>query len=293
MRGSFLFIAGIYFVVICASSVRADDEPNWDRPEFEQVQVDRWLTYYLQQAQKYEIIADARPGEPFELVNASLWDFTDLEAPAQQHGSIFLWTKEGRPQVVAALWSPIWLGKFRKVAHEFHSVTNEPLTATIDGSVVWNPRTKGINFKPVPDAPAVAPTKPLRTAQLRRLSLEFTGYHSRGKGEAELWMVQTPIYRYPERPDSDEDGALFVFPFEQDPEVLLLIETKQVGGELQWQFSPMRLTDTPARLTFQGEEVWKVARAKFTRNFLNEEFDPFHALFYETRNKLLSEEELE
>jgi hypothetical protein len=256
-----------------------------DKPEFEQSSVDAWHRLYLSAAKRYNIVADDDPEHPFQLLDAPLLEYADLESKAQQTGSMFLWTDEAAPKALGIFWSATWGANDRMCAHEFHSLTNEPLTATIDGKVTWKPRKGGLDFRPLPDSPEVAPTRPLRTAQLIRLADEFDAYHSRNNPEALLRRVEKPIYRYPEKPGSDADGAMFVYFFEEDPEVILLFETTEEDGELIWEYSPIRITEAPARLTYGGEDVWKVPRGTFTQNFLFEETDPYHALFFERRDR--------
>ena len=172
-----------------------DDSPL-DQPEFEQKAVDAWYDLYLSAAKRYNIVADDDEDHPFELVSEPLLTYADLESDAQQTGSMFLWTAEGRPKTLGVFWSATWGSSDRQCAHEFHSLTDEPLTATIDGKVMWRPREGGLDFRPVPDSPAVAPTRPLRTAQLARLADEFEAYHSRNVPEAKLRRVEKAIYRY-------------------------------------------------------------------------------------------------
>lgn len=261
------------------------DDKSLDKPEFEQKAVDAWYDLYLSAAKRYNIVADDDEDRPFELVGEPLLTYADLESRAQQTGAMFLWADEGRPKALGVFWSATWRADDRQCAHEFHSLTDEPLTATIDGKVMWRPREGGLDFRPVPDSPAVAPTRPLRTAQLSRLADQFEAYHSRNVPEAKLRRVEKPIYRYPEKEGSDADGALFVFFYEEDPEVVLMFETTEGEEGLEWKYSPIRITEAPARLTLDGETVWKVPSARFTHNFLNDDVDPFHAFFFERRDR--------
>jgi hypothetical protein len=260
-------------------------------PEYEQEQVDRWHDYYLRTARAHRITADDSPSEPLQLVDAPLLTYTDLESRAQQHGSVFLWCRDGHPKVLSIFWSATWGGDRRRVAHEFQSLADEPLTASIDGQTNWNPRTGGLNFRPLPESPEVASTRPLRSAQLRRLASEFAAFHTRDGKENELKMVAEPIYRYPELENSDNDGAIFLYFFEQDPEVGLQFETVEVDGKLYWKYFPIQLTEVPARVTYKSDEVWSVPKRRFTANFLEEETDPYHALFYESRERLMEGDE--
>ncbi len=288
-----LFMIFVYGWGAIGVQVALGADESLDRPEFEQKAVDAWYQLYHSAAKRYNIVADGDEDRPFELVDEPLLNYADLESRAQQTGSMFLWTDDGRPKAVGVFWSATWGDTDRRCAHEFHSLTDEPMTATIDGIATWQPRQGGLDFRPVPDSPAVAPTKPLRTAQLMRLSKEFEAYHSRNDPEAKLRLVEAPIYRYPEKEGSDADGAMFVFFFEEDPEVILLFETTDGDDGLEWKYSPIRITEAPARLTFDGEDVWKVPRARFTRNFLFDDVDPFHAFFFERRDREMKKLPLE
>ncbi len=75
------------------------------------------------------------------------------------HGSVFLWTANGRPEVVASIYKkyvplPLHLGI------EFHSLTEGPATADRDGHADWSPDRGGVKFRPVPGAPAPPPRPP-------------------------------------------------------------------------------------------------------------------------------------
>ncbi len=279
-------------VLLTSALAVAQESPyDYDQLEYEQEQVDLWHAYFHKTAQQYRIVTDSHPDQPLKLMEKPLLNYTDLEATAQQLGSVFMWCRDGRPQAMCIFWSATWGRPERRVAHEYQSLSDEPMTATIGGEVKWKPRAGGRDFYPVPDNPEVAVTKPLRTAQLQRLADAFVGYHHRSEEEAQLRRVTEPIYRYPEREFSDEDGAVFLYFFEQDPEMGLVIETKEVDGKLIWQYCPLQLTEVPARLTYQGEEVWRRPHRTFTDNFLQEKTDSYYSTWYERRGRLMSKQD--
>ena len=71
------------------------------------------------------------------------------------------------------------------------------LTATRNGAVRWSPRTPGVVFKPVPEAPRPARSLAQRTRQMRELAAGFRASDDfKANGWTELRLLPTPILRY-------------------------------------------------------------------------------------------------
>jgi hypothetical protein len=137
---------------------------------------------------------------------------------------MFVWTRDGRPEVLGAIWSR-QPNDQRYVIHEMHSLALEPLTATRNGSVFWSPSGPGIEPFPIPGAPEPAATPALRLAQMRTLSREFSAFTVRGTLERQLQFRSQPVFRFDE-PSVQRDGAVFVGFEDWDPELLMLIEIR-------------------------------------------------------------------
>lgn len=174
-------------------------------------------------------------------------------------GAVFLWLADGRPELAMGIYK--WPSKpgDPNMEHELSSLSIGKLVSARDGDPVWTPSRPGFELRPIPGAVAPAETATLRLAQLRALAREFTAVHDdEGKPTEELRLLTQPIYRYASTNPDVLDGALFAFVQATDPEVLLLIETRPMGGGHSWHYGLARMTSRGLRARHQDREVWKV-----------------------------------
>ena len=175
------------------------------------------------------------------------------------HGSVFVWTSKGRPEVVASIY------KFSNPLHhlgvEFHSLANAPLTVEREGRAVWSPERAGIEWRPVPGAPAPADAPNVRLRQLRALAKEFTASETTREDVFwELRLLTQPVYRHASTDPEVLDGALFAFVKGTDPEVFLLIEARRSPEkrEFAWHYALARMNSVTLRAAHKGKAVWSV-----------------------------------
>jgi hypothetical protein len=94
---------------------------------------------------------------------------------------------------------------------------------------------------------------------MRRLAQEFTGHEIDRDGKRwELRLLPTPLYRYPPARAGVVDGALFALMSNAgtDPEVLLLLEAKEVGGKTHWEYACGRFSDWELHVQRRDREVF-------------------------------------
>jgi hypothetical protein len=142
--------------------------------------------------------------------------------------------------------------------HELHALDPEKLLVKRDEVNQWKPEA-GLTRKELPDAPAPAATPASRLIQMRKLAQEFTGHSiDRDAKRWELRLLPTPMYRYPTAKTGVIDGALFALMSSAgtDPEVLLMIEAREVEGKIQWEYACGRFSDWELRLQRKDKEVW-------------------------------------
>jgi hypothetical protein len=174
------------------------------------------------------------------------------------YGDVFIWTADGRPEAVASIYR-----FYSGVPHrdnEFHSLAVGKLSAERDGATVWTPSRAGLEFKPIPGAPAPADSAAVRLRQMRALAQEFTGRQTNRAGvERDMRLLAQPIYRYEDTKGDLVDGGLFAFVQGTDPEVFLLIEARRPrGGAPEWQFGATRMHGIDLRLAHRGRAIWGV-----------------------------------
>ena len=206
-------------------------------------------------ARQYIISLDARPKENFTLQEAPLLHWGN-PARTGEDGAIFVWMLDGRPQVIGSVFTYRMPNVIRR-KHEYHSLAAGPLTANYRGQQVWAPRTAGVTWQILPDAPPVSTTPRGRLSQMKTLARRFSATLERRTGEKdELRLLPQPLLHY-ETTDKKLDGALFSFSLGTDPEAILLLEAN-LNGEIQWQYAFARYHVLDLRASYQGREVWHV-----------------------------------
>jgi hypothetical protein len=178
----------------------------------------------------------------------------------ENYGAVFLWTSKGRPEVVWCLHR--WYSAETHKPHEaveYLSLSTDKIVAQKDRHPVWTPSRPGIDMKPIPDAPIPAATPAQRLRQMREMAKDFTGRQTNRKGvDGDMRLLTQPIYRYEANEPPLIDGGLFAFVQGTDPEVVLLIEARQVDGKSRWQYSLSRMTSIELRVSHRGRQVWTV-----------------------------------
>jgi hypothetical protein len=216
------------------------------------------LPIYVKEAQTYTIAVSSAPEQPLKLKKEPVFEWLNPVRSAQQ-GAVFLWLHDGRPAALACIFShkddklP-----GRKINHELHALDREKLIVKRDEYNQWKPQA-GLERKTLPDAPVPAATPGARLLQMRRLVQEFKGHSIDRDGKRwELRLLPTPMYRYPAARSGVVDGALFALlsTAGTDPEVLLLLEAREVDGRLRWEYACGRFSDWELHVGRKGHEVF-------------------------------------
>jgi hypothetical protein len=176
-------------------------------------------------------------------------------ARGEIHGNVFLWTRDGRPYVVASLHK--WFTPHKHMSHEFQSLAEVPLGAAFHGEPVWKTSGPGLRFQDVPQAAAPAANEAQRLLQLKQLAREFSGSkRERREDEVELRLLPQPVHRYTAPKQGILNGALFALVQGTDPEIFLLIEARgEDVARARWQFAATRMTSVEWRLRHRDRQV--------------------------------------
>ncbi|HJT31006.1 MAG TPA: hypothetical protein VJ783_02985, partial [Pirellulales bacterium] len=119
------------------------------------------------------------------------------------NGGTFLWTAKGRPVATCCIW---WSDP-RTVCLAFGSLTEKPIRAEKDGQTIWHSAKAGLEYRDVPDAPAVAGSRATRLTQLRNIARQFSAVLVYGdQGTEELRLLPQPLHRYPGDDPAIKDG---------------------------------------------------------------------------------------
>jgi hypothetical protein len=172
------------------------------------------------------------------------------------HGLVFLWTNGGRPAAIASIYK--WFEPLDHMAFEVHSLSERPILGNLGDRPVWNSSRAGVEFKPVSNAPTPAKTAPARLTQMRAISKEFTVEKTDREGaRQQMRLLTQPIFRYQSSLSQLADGAVFAFVQGTDPEVLLLLESRDADGQVAWHYALARMDSVVFQANYQGQEVWK------------------------------------
>jgi hypothetical protein len=168
-----------------------------------------------------------------------------------EDGALFFWVDaNGRP-VAAVQVSKIKDDGWRNA---FTSLSRFPLSA---GSI-WNPSKAGVEFKPVPGALKPADTPEKRLRQMHEL---LSGFGAEMYLFRKTWHtlrpLSRPLVRYGKAGTEVLDGGLFTFALTTDPEAFLLLEARQVGDGLQWQYAFAPQASAQMFGTLKGKHVWE------------------------------------
>jgi hypothetical protein len=198
--------------------------------------------------------------------------------PAIAHlcGEVFIWTADGRPETVAAIYR-VYINDPHR-GYEFHSLSLGKLTAERDGTVAWSPARRGVDLKPVPGAPEPASTAAGRLRQMRALAQEFTSRQTNRAGvDRDLRLLSQPLYRYENTKGDLIDGGLFVFVQGTDPEIFLLIEARRTrDGRPAWHFGATRMHSINLRLYHREKMIWNAPEIAWEQ--VQDRREPYHCV---------------
>jgi len=213
---------------------------------------------YLTDAAEYKIYRDVQKTEALQLRRQPVYAWTNPTRDGGQTGDVFVWMYHGRPEAVGSIFSHPWEGR-RRVIHEFHSLSPVILHPEGNPRVRWQPRS-GAVLTAVPEAPKVAESRSQRIAQLKSLVREFSAYSvNPANGDRwELRLQTTPLLQYDAAGPDVLGGALFSFVTTAgtDPELMLLIEARNIEQGRQWLFTPARFSDYRLYLLHKNRQVW-------------------------------------
>jgi hypothetical protein len=219
-------------------------------------------TLHLEEGAKWQMYLDSAHKTKAEMNKKPIYIWTNPTRSGGQNGAVYVWTFQGRPQIIGSIFSHPEEGK-RVVCHEFHSLATGTLDPERENAAEkWKPKAS-IKFEPFKGiaAPDAAPGR--RLAQMRSLAREFSGHTiDVNKERWELRLLSQPLFRY-EKPEGEViDGALFAFVTSAgtDPEVVLAIEARKIEGGSAWFYRAVRFSDSNLYVAHNGKEVWTSIR---------------------------------
>jgi hypothetical protein len=171
----------------------------------------------------------------------------------------FVWTRHGRPEVVASISK--WYSPRPYLGLAATSLSSVKLVGTREGQEIWRPRSPGVQLRPVQGATSPEETPAVRLAQMRALAREFTAEFRREASIPEggmLRLLNQPLFRYAGTGSDLKDGALFAFANGSAPQLLLMIEARQDATGIRWEYALAPMNSTEFHVWHKGREVWSL-----------------------------------
>ena len=199
--------------------------------------------------------AEARSDEagfPAQFAAEPIFKYSD---PARGYVAAAVWKLggEGRPKALLATELDRRDHGAPCISYEYISLTTTPFSLRSD-DIDWSPAGTQYDFKPIPNAPAPEATPERRLRQLREIARRFASHEEVKNERCELRLLPTPVDRYSPSKADRADGAIFLFTFGTNPEVVLLIESDGKG----WKYAAGRMTGAQVVvLTLEGVTAWE------------------------------------
>lgn len=214
------------------------------------------LKAFQAEAAEYEIQRQG-VGKSFQLKTSPILRWTNPVKEGQD-GAVFLWLRSQRPEVIGCCFTyPISGTVYRK--HQLHSLSTKPLSAKVDGAVVWQPREPGLKFAAIPKAKPPAKTAARQMIQMRQLARRFAvRIEDSDQQRSELRLMPTPLATYTPNNEECATGALFSFAQGTDPDAILVIENRLIGSVPTWTWAFARFHYDKLTATLDGQDVWSV-----------------------------------
>ena len=148
-------------------------------------------------AARIEIRVGGNEGSKLELGSEPLlrWDNSRAHVP---DGMAFVWLEKLRAQAIGGIWI-----KNGHTLFELHSLSQQPLKTTLDGTARLSTSRPGISWHAIAGAPSPARSRPERLRQMKRLAEGFVVHAVKsppGYEEGSVWhlrMMVQPIHRTP------------------------------------------------------------------------------------------------
>ena len=235
----------VIFLSVTSARLNAADEPATS-PAADYVR-----EAYREDAEK--LVFSHVDGKPLELLKEPImrWHNDD-----DWSGDVFVWTHEGRPEVVGCILSGPF-DRLRYLYQEFHLLADKPIAAAnVQDGRRWQP-AEGLKRESLSDAPQPADSASGRLVQMRKIARQFTATME-ANGRWELRLLPQPLFRYGDGQGDVIDGALFCYVWTKgtDPELLLLLECRRDGNRLAWEYAPVLFTNRAVWLKHDSREVW-------------------------------------
>lgn len=172
-----------------------------------------------------------------------------------KNGGFFIWTHDAR---VAAVMKT-YMTKNERWFEQVRSFSTRPIVARVskDAAPFWQPPAAP-DMQRLPESPKPAATATARLVQMKALHRSFTVNGKLASGPQALRPLPRQLYRY--SADDVIDGALFAYVQGTGPDVLLILEAREVDGQSHWHYSIGSIGIFEVDVQRNGKTVWSEPR---------------------------------
>jgi len=218
-----------------------------------------WLKLSREHADAYVFASTNAPDAHYRALPQPIFRHAQ-PARGNDIGAVYLWVDaHDRPAAVGDIFAWSTGEPTRNVTHEFHSLADVPLDVRYHQTTPWKPKSAGLDWRAIPEAPLPAETKTARLRQARDLTRRFSANsidHQGGRWE--LRVVPQPVHTFDLTDLSGtRTGALFAVCQGTDPELWLVLETRPATPEgIAWHYAFAAFTDYALRARLDDRDVW-------------------------------------
>jgi hypothetical protein len=208
------------------------------------------------EAMRYQIRRGAGVQDLLKLVGQPVLRWSN-PTNGEVYGSVVLWTSHGCPEAAASIYQ---FFDRKQINVELVSLSEGSLAAMRKGRLRWSPEA-GLRFVSLPDGPQPGDTTQQRHLQMRSLARQFTGLMGNREDDEKLStlrLMARPLHQYEATDGSGREGAVFAFVTTNDPEILLVLESRTTAKGRQWMYAAARMHFCRLQVKLDEKVVWEV-----------------------------------
>jgi hypothetical protein len=229
------------------------EKPNADREK-------AWLQSATRHMRHVELRRVDGDGEVIELIDHPLLSFGDA-ARMHQRGSFWGWRATGRPVAFLELWQNVDQPELWRHSIALSSSERVSLDALVAGR--WTPPDTPLETPAITNSPAPGKEEAARLRQIRELARRFTAHEfwDPDNSRFELRLLPQPVHHYSDSAGGIQDGAVFIFAHDTNPEMVLLIEAQgESAASSHWHYALVPSSSAEVHVELDGKEVWQRPR---------------------------------
>lgn len=260
IAGVFLLVATIVCCAALAANLAngAEDDPSQrTQQQREQQQRERLLANMRELAKRTQVRIEPGDRRP-QLVESPVFRYDD-KLRAFLDATLWVWTDQGRPvafEKIEAMDSQPASWQYC-----FTSVSAPLLSVAWDGGPRYRTTEPGVEFRPLPNGPAVAAVAAHRKRQAKELIREFSARiltDVAGNRSEAMRLLPRPIFEFSEPESKAFRGAVFGMTTNgTNPDLLILLEIDGEEKSLRWNYAAARMTTGGLKVQYRETPVWE------------------------------------